>query len=385
MRLRIADIFRSAGEQYLASHRVSAVAVKAMHAVIVCRTAVLGGHAAVCKAGHVSVWYNACRHRCCPRCSFYRVQRWLERTSRVLLGRAHHHVIFTVPHDLNELWLLNRKVMGELLFAAARDALFTLCADPKYLGALPGLIMALHTWGQQLSFHPHVHCLVTAGGMAADGLWRDSRRKYFLPLEPLKRLFRGKLLDGVRRSAQRGALRLPAGWSLSELEGLTWRLHHRHWNIEVRERYGDPTAVLNYLGRYLHGGPFGEGRLVSFDGERVSFRYKDHRAQQEKVMTLPAMEFIRRYLQHVPPEGFHMVRGYGLYRRGRQNHDLQQRAHEQSPIADEVRAGLTAHPAPPPRAAGQTLCATCSIPVALVVKLRPLVARPRPSPAVTAA
>lgn len=356
-----------------------------MRAVIACRTAVLGGHAGVCSEGHVSVWYNACRHRCCPRCSYYRVQRWLERKSRVLLGRAHHHVIFTVPHDLNEIWLLNRKAMGDLIFAAAREALFTLCADPRYLGALPGAVIALHTWGQQLSFHPHVHCLVTAGGMGADGQWRDTRRRFFLPLEPLKRIFRGVLLDGVRRMARSGELRLPGADTVDDVNRLTWRLHNTHWNVDVRERYDNPTSVLNYLGRYLHGGPLGEKRLVSFDGSSVSFRYKDHRSKQETVMTLPATEFIRRYLQHVPPESFHMVRSYGLYRRGRQPDDLQQLAREQAPIHEAVRADLMSHPAPPPARAGATPCQTCSAPVAVLTKLRPLASLARPGPGRAAA
>lgn len=380
MRLRLADIFKAAGDPFLRSTNVAAVAQKAMRAVVACRTAVLGGHAGVCSAGHISVWYNACRHRCCPRCSFYRVQRWLERKTQVLLGRAHHHVIFTVPHDLNDLWLVNRKLMGELLFNAARHAVFTLCADPRHLGGLPGAVMALHTWGQQLAFHPHVHCLVTAGGMSADGQWRDTRRKYFLPLKPLKLLFRGQFLADVRRAARSGELKLPYGWTVDEVIRVCGRLYHKHWNVEVRERYTSPTAVLNYLGRYLHGGPFGEGRLVSFDGEKVSFRYKNHRTVQDGIMSLPVHEFIRRWVMHVPPDGFHMVRGYGLYRRGRRADDLPQMAQAAAPLTAEVRAELKLDPSPAGPKSQQTLCATCGVPVTVITELRPLVARGRPAP-----
>jgi hypothetical protein len=355
---------------------------RAVRAILACRTAALGGHAGVCDGGHLSVWYNACRHRCCPRCAFYRVQRWLERQARVLLGCAHHHVVFTVPHELNPLWQLNQAVLGDLLFASARDALFVLAADPRYLGARPGALMALHTWGQQLSLHPHIHCLVTAGGTDEQGQWRACRRVHFLPAEPLKRLFRGKCLDGLHRLACRGGLRLPAGWEASDVDRLGRELRHKRWNVHVRERYRNPTAVLNYLGRYLHGGPFGEGRLVAFDGDRVSFRYKDYRAGEQRVMVLPAVEFIRRYLQHVPPEGFHMVRGYGLYRRGSQNNHLRDHAAEVVPLTPEAHAEL-APPAPPSwrPAAGQTLCATCGMPVRRVVELRPIPSRPRPGPA----
>jgi len=378
VRLRVADILRAGADQFLASHTVPTVVHRAVRAIRACRTAALGGHAGLCDAGHISVWYNACRHRSCPRCAFQRVQRWLERQARILLGCAHHHVVFTIPHELNPLWQLNQAVLGELLFASARDALFTLAANPRYLGARPGALMALHTWGQQLSLHPHIHCLVTAGGADDEGQWRDCRRRHFLPAEPLKRLFRGKFLEGLRRLARRGELRFPAGWGVSEVDRLGQQLRHKRWNVHVRERYHNPTAVLNYLGRYLHGGPFGESRLVAFDGERVSFRYKDYRLRQDKVMALPTGEFIRRYLQHVPPQGFHMVRGYGLYRRGSHNNHLRDQAAALLPLAPQVRAELTAELLPSWRPTpGQTPCATCGVPVRRVAEFRP---RPRPGP-----
>jgi hypothetical protein len=334
----------------------------------------------------LSVWYNACRNRCCPRCAFYRVQRWLERQARLLLGCAHHHVVFTIPHELNALWQLNRAVLGDLLFASARDALFTLAADGRYLGALPGAIMALHTWGQQLSLHPHVHCLVTAGGTDEKGEWRDCRRRHFLPAEPLKQLFRNTWLEGLRQLVRRQKLRLPDGWTDAEVYRLSRELQHKRWNVHVLERYGNPTAVLNYLGRYLHGGPIGEGRLVAFDGDKVSFRYKDYRVDKKSVMALPTHEFIRRYLQHVPPERFHMVRGYGLYRRGSQNNHLRDRAAQAVPLSSHVRADL-----PPEQPlswrpqAGKTRCAHCGAPVRAVVQLRPMAAPPRDGPLILVA
>lgn len=377
MRLRLADVLRAGVEPFLESHVVPTVVHKAIRAVLACRTAVLGGHAGVCEAGHISVWYNACRHRCCPRCSFTRVQRWLERQARILLGCAHHHLVFTVPHDLNELWLLNQALLGELLFGAARGALFELAEDRRYLGARPGALMALHTWGQQVTLHPHVHCLVTAGGVDAEGRWRHCRRRHFLPAEPLKRLFRGKVLAGLQRLARRGELRLPAGWSAESVRALGVRLGHKRWNVHVRERYRDPSAVLSYLGRYLHGGAFGEGRLVALDAERVSFRYKDYRLGLEKVISLPVSEFVRRYLLHVPPQGFHMVRGYGLYRRGSQHNHLRDAAAELLPLPAPLRAQLApeAQPSWTPTA-GQTPCASCGIPVRLVAKLKPLLGPP---------
>lgn len=346
MGIRVADILASGGRRFLAAHKVAPVVADAIRAIMSCRTVELGGHVKKCESGHViKAWYNACRNRSCPRCSFYRVRVWLERQVKTLLGCPHHHIIFTIPHELNGLWLCNYVVMGELLFSSAREALFTLAADPKYLAARPGVIMALHTWGQQLPLHPHVHCLSTAGGVDSAGNWVASPRRHFLPAEPLKQLFRGKFLYGLRGLGRQGRLRLPEGWSLAELERLCGEVEHKRWNVHVRERYVNPSAVLNYLGRYLHGGPIGESRLLSFDGETVHFRYKDYRDQgREKVLPLSCDEFIRRFLQHIPPKGFHMVRGFGLYRRGGSTEALRQRVREVVPITPELHAALTTLP-----------------------------------------
>ncbi len=346
MGVRVADILAAGGRRFLATHKVAPVVADAVRAIASCRTAELGGHVKRCERGHVvKAWYNACRNRSCPRCSFYRVRVWLERQVKTLLGCAHHHIIFTIPHELNQLWLCNYAAMGELLFSSAREALFTLAADPRYLAARPGVIMALHTWGQQLPLHPHVHCLVTAGGVDVAGNWVASRRKHFLPAEPLKQLFRGKFLYGLRGLGRQGLLRLPDGWMLAELERLCDEVEHKRWNVHVRERYANPSAVLNYLGRYLHGGPIGESRLLGFDGETVLFRYKDYRDQgREKVLPLSCDEFIRRYLQHIPPKGFHMVRGFGLYRSGGSTEALRQSVRKAVPITLELHAALTARP-----------------------------------------
>lgn len=321
MSVRLADIL-SASLSDLRGLGLPGVVLSAISAVVRCRTAQAGGHVKRCERKHiVGVWYNACRHRSCPRCAFIRVRRWLARQAEVLLGCAHYHVIFTIPHELNLLWPCNYALLGDLLFASARAALFELAADPRHLGARVGAIIALHTWGQQLSRHPHVHCLATAGGVDAKGAWVPTRRKGFLPAEPLKQLFRGKYIDGVRALARAGRLRLPPGWGEADLHRLLSPLQHKRWNVHIRERYSNPSGVLNYLGRYLNGGPIGEKRLLEFDGESVTFRYKDYRddgprGPRQKTMRLSRGEFVRRWLQHVPPKGFHMVRGYGLYSPG---------------------------------------------------------------------
>jgi hypothetical protein len=344
--IRIAEILAAGAERYLATHRVPHVAVKACAAIRHCRTGLLGTHARFCTQGHlVGVWYNACRNRSCPSCAFYRVQRWLERVVTRLLGCAHHHLIFTIPHELNFLWTLNYVVMGELLFHAARDALLELARDAQHLGATPGVVMALHTWGQQLPMHPHLHCLATAGGVDQDGNWVQPRRRSFLPAEPLKQLFRGKFIYRLRGLARQGRLRLPDGCDGAGVDCLCRELRHKRWNVRICERYEDPTRVLNYLGRYLHGGPIGQSRLLAFDGHTVTFRYKDYRdigpdGPRLKPLSLPTDEFIRRLLQHVPPKRFHMVRGFGLYRRGGSTAALHERVRQALPIQPEVHAAL---------------------------------------------
>jgi len=363
--VRVAEILASGLGRHLATHRVSESVAKACRMILACRTAALGGHVIECEKGHVvGVAYNACRNRSCPRCAFYRVQKWLERQVKTLLGCPHHHIIFTIPHDLNVLWLLNYRVLGDLLFKSAAAALFTLAADPKHLGARPGAVMALHTWGQQLYLHPHVHCLVTAGGADALGRWVASRRA-FLPAEPLKQLFRAKFLYGLRKLARQDRLRLPDGWTREKVQSLCRRLETKRWNVRVCERYEDSTAVLNYLGRYLHGGPIGERRLSDFDGSHVTFTYKDYRDQgpdgpKQKTMVLGRDEFIRRYVQHVPPKGFHLVRACGLYRHGGDAGDVRRALRVVLPEEPRLHDAIMSRTLPPPPTDDQrTECPVC--------------------------
>jgi len=362
--VRLAEILGAVLPRYSGAAGVAPVVGKALRAIVNCRTAVLGGHVKRCKEhGHVvGVWYNACRNRMCPRCSFSRVQKWLQRQVNILVGSPHHHIIFTVPHELNVLWQLNYVVLGELLFATSQEALFELASNPKYLGAQPGAVMALHTWGQQLAMHPHVHCLASAGGVTESGEWVWARRHSFLPAEPLKRLFRAKYLYGLRGLLRRGELRLRDDQTARGVEALLAEAEHKRWNVHICDRYESPTAVLNYLGRYLHGGPIGEKRLESFDGETVAFWYKDYRDRtadgpKKKLMHLSVDEFVRRFAQHVPPKGFHMVRAYGPYRRGGKAKALRERILEVAPVSLEVHESLSRPRFPRPEE--PTACPSC--------------------------
>jgi hypothetical protein len=268
------------------------------------------------------IWYNSCRHRACPQCAYLQTERWLAFQQARLLACDHYHVIFTLPHALNALWLANVPVMTTLLFQAVRDTLGTLLADPKYLGAQPGILAALHTWSQTLVLHPHVHCLVTGGGLTPDGHWKAVHNGFLLPARVVMAVFRGKMVAAIQHTFARGALTLPAPMRPQQLRNLLNRLGHPRktkWNVRIMERYRHGAGVVTYLARYLRGGPIKNARLVAYDGDRVTFT---SRARQEEAdagpaspqrMTLPVADFLQRWLLHVPVPQTRTVRCYGLY------------------------------------------------------------------------
>jgi len=316
-------IFQDAFPAYEQRHALPAHVRRAAHAIMQCRTAALGGHVQACPDGHMSrIWYNSCRHRSCPQCAYLQTERWLTLQQARLLACDHYHVIFTLPHELNPLWLANVAVMTTLLFQAVRDTLGALLGDPKYLGAQPGIIAALHTWSQTLVLHPHVHCLVTGGGLTPDGHWKAVHNGFLLPARVVMAVFRGKMVAAIRQTFARGALALPEPMRPQQLLNLLNRLGHltkTKWNVRIMERYRHGAGVVTYLARYLRGGPIKNGRLVAYDGDCVTFTY---RARQEEVdagpaapqqMTLPVAAFLQRWLLHVPVPQTRVVRAYGLY------------------------------------------------------------------------
>jgi Putative transposase/Transposase zinc-binding domain len=316
-------IFQDAFPAYEQRHALPAHVRRAAHALMQCRTAALGGHIQACPDGHVSrIWYNSCRHRSCPQCAYLQTESWLARQRARLLAGDHYHVIFTLPHELNPLWLANVPVMTTLLFQAVRDTLGTLLADPKYLGAQPGILAALHTWSQTLVLHPHLHCLVTGGGLTPAGQWVAVRHGFLLPARVVMAVFRGKMVAAIRQTFVRGALVLPAAMRPQQVVNLLNRLGHpagTKWHVRIMERYRYGTGVVTYLARYLRGGPIKNARLVAYDGDRVTFTY---RARQEagdagpaspQRMTLPVADFLQRWLLHVPAPQTRVVRSYGLY------------------------------------------------------------------------
>jgi hypothetical protein len=349
-------IFQDAFPAYEQSHALPAHVRTAARAIMQCRTAALGGHIQACPDGHVArVWYNSCRHRSCPQCAYLQTERWLALQQARLLACDHYHVIFTLPHELNPLWLANVPVMTTLLFQAVRDTLGTLLADPKYLGAQPGILAALHTWSQTLVLHPHLHCLVTGGGLTPAGQWVAVRHGFLLPARVVMAVFRGKMVDAIRRTLARGELALPEPMGPQQWLNLLNRLGHptkTKWNVRIMERYRHGAGVVTYLARYLRGGPIKNGRLVAYDGDCVTFTY---RARQEEAdagpaspqqMTLPVAAFLQRWLLHVPVPQTRVVRSYGLYH------------HAHTEALAHCRAALGQPPVePPPALDWQTVCA----------------------------
>ena len=317
------DIFQAGFPAYERTRPLPWHVRKAGRAIMRCRTAALGGHVQACPDGHVSrIWYNSCKHRSCPQCAFLQIERWLSKQTSRLIGSDHYHAIFTIPHDLNAVWLGNVRLMTSLVFAAARDTLVALLGDPKYLGAQPGIIAGLHTWGQTLVLHPHIHCLVTGGGLTPDGHWVAAHNGYLLPGRVVMAVFRGKLLAALRHALHRGDLALPGEMRPQQFLNLLNRLGHKtktRWNVRIMARYPHGRGVATYLARYLRGGPMKNSRLVSFDGTQVTLRYHDNHDTpaggkgQLKTMTLPLADFLQRLLLHVPAPHTQVVRFYGLY------------------------------------------------------------------------
>ena len=320
MTVTLQDILRTSFAAYAEGHKMPRRVWKAARAVMRCRTATLGGHVRRCPQGHVTeIWYNSCRHRACPRCCTQRISQWLEAWQQQILPTDHFHVIFTLPSELHELWQWNRAALTEVLFASVRQTLQTLLGDSKWLGAQPGILATLHTWGRTLTMHPHVHCLVSGGGVDADGQWQSVRRGFLLPIAVVRFLFRGKVLGAIEALWMTGQLQLPPHLADDGVRQVLVEAARQKWNIRMAARYPHGRGVMKYLARYVRGGPIKDHRLVHFDGQQVTFRYGNHREldaagnPQQAELTLSVGEFLRRWSEHVPLPGVHLVRAWGLY------------------------------------------------------------------------
>jgi len=319
--VEVADVLRVQGQPFLDRYRsgFGFQQLKALRAIQNCRTAALGGHLDACpQCGFQALSYNSCRNRHCPKCQAQARERWLAARQSELLPTHYFHVVFTVPHQLNFLAQDNARLFYHLLFTASAATLLEVAADPKHLGAEIGILAILHTWGQNLLVHPHIHCVIPGGGISPEGAhWRRLRYRFFLPVEVLKRVFRGKFIAGLQRLYLRKKLRCAGPCAAladeKQFRQLLRRLHRRDWVVYAKPAFGGPQQVLRYLGRYTHRVAISNHRLVSFDGERVTFRWKDYaHGNQQRQMTLTATEFLRRFFLHVLPKGFVRIRHFGF-------------------------------------------------------------------------
>ena len=309
----IQEIIKKEYSAFERRHRLQYYVRKAATALMKCRSSALGGHVQACPEGHYQrQWYNSCRNRVCPQCNWLQIEKWLRRQSERLLRCGHYHMIFTIPHELNEIWVWNKKLMTNILFIAVRDTLFEFFLDEKHIGGKPGIIATLHTWTQTLMHHSHIHCLITEGGLSKDRQWIQKNNGYLLPVRAVMAVFRGKMLAYVDKAVDRGEIKLPERMSLQRWRNLRNKLGRKKWNVNIRKRYEYGTGVLKYLSRYIRGGSISNKRIVSVRDGKVSFRY---RAGEKKgnMMTLPAHEFMKRYFLHVPEPNTKVVRYYGLY------------------------------------------------------------------------
>jgi hypothetical protein len=331
--LEVADVFRRHGAGWRAANEghLSLAQRRVMTAIEICRTEALGGHVERCDdCAHTRVAYNSCRNRHCPKCQWSAAQRWMEARNAELLPVPYFHVVFTLPAALAAIAFQNKARVYGLLFQTAAETLTTIAGDARHLGAEIGLTAVLHTWGQNLDHHPHVHCIVPGGGLSPDrGRWVHCRPGFFLSVRVLSRLFRRLFLEGLAAAFDAGALQFFGELAvLKERDAFTAYLapdRKREWVVYAKQPFAGPAQVLAYLARYTHRVAIGNSRLVELTGEHVRFRWKDYRANgrsKGKVMTLAAGEFMRRFLMHVLPDGFHRIRHYGLFANGRRVENL---------------------------------------------------------------
>lgn len=312
--LELQDIFAQHAELYQMEHRLSPDQQKVIRAIQNCRTATLGGHMDECdECGFVRVSYNSCRNRHCPKCQTLTKERWIEARKDDLLNVGYFHVVFTLPNLLNPVAYQNPRVVYGILFKAAAETLSELAVDPKYLGAQIGFTGVLHTWGQNLMHHPHLHCIVPGGGLTSCGKWVNSRKKFFIPVKVLSRKFRGKFLHYLKQDKLEFYGSTVHLQKQSQFQDWMSSLYQKEWVVYSKPPFKNAGYVVEYLGRYTHRVAISNHRIVKLEDGMVTFKWRDYKDNnKQKEMTLTANEFIRRFLVHVLPTGFTRIRHYGL-------------------------------------------------------------------------
>jgi hypothetical protein len=309
--VEVADLLHKQGDRFIhQSPWLNFQQLSVLRAIARCRTAALGGHIDQCsQCGHQAISYNSCRNRHCPKCQAQARQRWLAAREKELLDVPYFHVVFTLPHELNPLCLCNARVLYDLLFRTSAAAMLEVAANAKRLGAKIGFLSILHTWGQNLLLHPHVHYVVPAGGLAPDHKsWIRPKYAFFLPVDVLGSVFRAKFVHGLRTTFHKRKLVFPGSIAPlanpKRLADFVDSLFRKPWVVYAKPAFGAPTHVLRYLGRYTHRVAISNHRLLAFDGERITFRWRDYaHGNKQRKMTLAATEFLRRFTQHILPRG----------------------------------------------------------------------------------
>ena len=313
------EIMNLHGEAYIKSKKLPSNILKALYSIKDCRTAALGGHVYECdECGETKISYNSCRNRHCPKCQAYAKEMWIYERSKSLLPTHYFHIVFTIPEQLNSLTLFNQKEMYSILFTSISETLLELAKDKKYLNASIGFTTILHTWGQNLMFHPHIHCIVPGGGLSFDNTkWIKSKKKFFIPVKVLSRKFRGKFLYYLNRLYLDNKLKFP-----KEISKLSSRnifnsfkdnLYKKEWIVYSKAPFSSAEYVLQYLGRYTHRVAISDNRIIKVDREKVVFKWRDYKDKnKEKVMSLKPAEFIRRFTMHILPNRFVKIRHYGI-------------------------------------------------------------------------
>lgn len=359
----VADIIREHGDRFIETHGawLTAQHHRVLRAVARCRTAALGGHLDRCAhCAHRAISYNSCRNRHCPKCLTHARDQWLAERQQELLPVGYHHVVFTLPHELSWLALQNKQVVYDLLFRASAATLLEVAADTTHLGAAIGFLSVLHTWGQNLLHHPHVHCVIPVGGLSLDRTqWVHPRYPFFLPVKVLSRVFRGKCVAGLKRAFRLGRLsfsgRLHPLTEAPAFRAFLRRLFRHDWVVYAKPPFGGPEHMLQYLARYTHRVAISNQRILNVADDTVTFRWKDYRhGSQPRTMTISAVEFLRRFFLHVLPKGFVRIRFFGFLAHRRRAHDL--------PLCRGVLASRPSQVVPTPTVAATTASAAWPCP-----------------------
>jgi hypothetical protein len=368
--LEVADIFRAQADNFIDKHNLSIQQLKVIRAITRCRTAALGGHVDVCPqcGGDPAISYNSCRNRHCNKCQTQSRRRWIDARKQELLGTRYFHVVFTLPHELHTLVLQNPSELYSLLFRTVAETLRQVARNPKHLGAEIGFFGILHTWGQNLLFHPHIHCVIPGGGICPNReRWVHPKYPFFLPVKALAKVFRGKFVDGLRHAYRKKLLTCAGSIQFlaepKHFSAFLRTLFRQNWVVYAKPAFGGPQQVIRYLGRYTHRVAISNHRLISIDSDHVTFRWRDYAGGNKmRTMTVSTEEFIRRFLLHVLPKGFVRIRHFGVMANYQRSASIAlcRKLLNMSPLIRSVEG-------PPSNATW--LCTRCHTPLIVVARL----------------